>query len=192
MPQSQRPQSGIDPIRVATLVVGVLLTIVVTAIVVFVVVDDGDGGAPMASDDRDPAVTSDGEDRDTTSTRRSTTTRWSTTTVTPTTTAPPSTLAPATTLAPTTTAVPPPPSEDDRSRAAAVATVDGALGQCGWTGRGTYVVRAVDFQLWLVETTVDHDGFSDVVQFTVDTATEVPIPVPADQLGAELIGCVQW
>lgn len=184
MVESRSAPEGKDPVRIATIVVGVLLALVVASIAAFVLLGGDDAeqsGEPQSSGT--PTTRTSGTAPRATSSPSSTTTSTSTTSSTSSTTT--STTAPPTTAPPSVPADP-----DAASKAAAVRTVDAALAQCGWSGQGTVVIQAEDFQLWLVQTTVDHDGFRDVVQFRVDTATELPVAVATDQLGAELIGCI--
>lgn len=183
-----------DPVSVATLVVVVLLVATLAVIGTLLLVGDDD--SEVATDSTATSTT-----RRTTATTAATTA----TTAAPTTPAPTTatTTTTATTAAPTTAAPPTPtappapgpsvPSDAEIEaigRAAAVAAVDGYLDICGYVGQGTRIVAEVDFQLYLVETTVVHDGFTDIVQYRVDTGTDVPIPVATDPLSADLIACI--
>jgi len=172
MDQPSAEHSGADPARIASVVVAALLVVVLAFIGVLLVTRSGDDDG--GSDEVVAAA--------------STTVRSTTTTAPPTTS---STVAVTTSAPPTTAPTTATSSGDEQSMAFAVQAVDGVLASCGWTGQGTTVVETIDFQLWLVRTTVAHDGYSDVIEYQVDTATEVPVPVPQDQLAFELIECGQ-
>ena len=105
------------------------------------------------------------------------------------------TTAPTSRTAVTPTVDPRPPTEappqsqpsDGADAARATEVMGETLARCGYTVSGLAADTLLDNGRWLVEGTVVHSGFTDLVRYEVSPSARDLVAV--DQLGAELLGC---